>query len=75
MFSKNIFSERLKALRTQKGITLEKFGAMFDVSKQSAQRWETGINMPTAENIAAIADYFEVSTDYLLGRSDDPARH
>ena len=75
MFSKNIFSERLKALRNEKGITLEKFGAMFDVSKQSAQRWETGINTPTAENIVAIADYFEVSADYLLGRSDDPTRH
>ena len=74
MFSKNIFSERLKALRKKKGITLLEFGSHFNISKQSAQKWEAGINLPTSEKLIEIADYFDVSLDYLVGRSDKPGR-
>jgi len=72
MFLKSIFSERVKSLRTAKKISLSEFGEVFGISKQSAQRWETGVNIPSAENLVKIANYFDVSLDYLVGRTDKP---
>lgn len=39
--------------------------------QSNVARWEKGINQPSAEFIIRLADFFGVSTDYLLGRSDD----
>ncbi len=38
-------------------------------------RWESGIRTPSKRVLSAVADYFGVSTDYLLGITDDPSRH
>lgn len=70
MFDRKIFSERFKTLRTGKGVSLAELGEFFGVSKQSAQKWETGINVPTVEKMVDLADYFEVTIDYLVGRTD-----
>lgn len=72
MFNRSIFSVRIRALRQHHGLTLVQLGAQFGISKQSAQRWETGENIPTGEKLVDIADYFDVSLDYLVGRTDDP---
>ena len=69
-----IFAERLKLLRKQKELTQVQMAAFLGCTPQHYQRIEYGkINLPTLDLIA-LADYFDVSLDYLVGRSDDPAR-
>ncbi len=72
MFSKKIFSERIKQLRLDNNYTLSQFGKIFGVSKQSAQRWETEVNLPSVDKLYDISKFFQVSSDYLLGLSDNP---
>jgi transcriptional regulator with XRE-family HTH domain len=68
----NKFAERLKLLRKQKGLTQVKIAEFLGCTEQHYQRIEYGkINIPTLDLIA-LADYFDVSLDYLVGRSDDP---
>ena len=59
--------EVLKKLRVQKGITQEKLAEQLGVSCQSVSRWELGICYPDLELLPAIANYFEVTVDTLLG--------
>lgn len=72
MFQKEIFCTRLKELRLQNGLTLEQFGKLFGVSKQGVSHWETGIRYPSLPVLVQIAEYYAVSTDYLLGLRDTP---
>jgi transcriptional regulator with XRE-family HTH domain len=72
MFSKELFCKRLKALRLEKKLTLEQLGLLFDVTKQTTSRWETGDRIPSIEILCILADYFNVSLDYLTGRTDEP---
>jgi transcriptional regulator with XRE-family HTH domain len=44
------------------------------ISKQSIHQWETTKTVPSADKLVELADYFVVSLDYLVGRSDDPER-
>lgn len=64
------FSTRLKELRTEKEITGEELGKKFNVSKTAVSYWESGRNFPGEETIRKLADFFQVSVDYLLGNSD-----
>ena len=75
MFSKEIFSERLKALRAGKGIRQSELAALIGVRNTAVSMMESGSRSPSVEVLIALADYFNVSLDYLVGRSDDPARH
>ncbi len=68
------FSDRLKALRKSKGLTQKQMAANFEMTERNYQRLEAN-NSPSYENLMRFADYFDVSTDYLLGRSDDPNRY
>ena len=69
-----IFGERLKQLRTSKGLTQPFMAEFLDCTKQHYQRFEYGkIDIPCSKLIA-LADYFDVSLDYLVGRSDNPER-
>jgi len=74
MFNKEIFNHRLKELRSSKKLTLEQLGKELGVIKQTIGHWESGIRLPNLEMTVAIADYFNVSVDYLLGLSDKPER-
>lgn len=64
------FSNRLKELRAEKEITGEELGKKFNVSKTAVSYWESGRNFPGEETIRKLADFFQVSVDYLLGNSD-----
>ena len=64
------FSDRLKSLRKEKDLTGEQLGKIFNVTKTAVSYWESGKNFPGEDMVKKIADYFEVSTDYLLGKSD-----
>ena len=66
---KKVFGKRLKELRLQNGLTQQKLAAKILIRHHSSiGAWEAGINMPGSDVLARIADLFDVSTDYLLGR-------
>ncbi len=65
------FSEILLYLRENKGITQKELANACGVSSQCISALESGVRNPTGSTILSLADYFEVSTDYLLGRADD----
>jgi DNA-binding XRE family transcriptional regulator len=56
-------------------MTLKQIGESLGVAKQTVNHWETGYRLPSLDIAVALADYFDVSLDYLVGRSDDPRRH
>jgi transcriptional regulator with XRE-family HTH domain len=68
------FSQRIKNLRIESGMTQAEFGMMFNLSKQSINDIENCRNVTSIEKLIAIADHFDVSLDYLVGRTDDPRR-
>jgi len=65
--------QRLKDLRKTVGITQKQTALAINISERNYQRLEAG-EKPNYENLIALADYFDVSLDYLVGRSDDPKR-
>lgn len=71
----NKFSSTLKLLRNKRNITLELLGTELGVSKQSVNRWELGQREPNIDTLIALANYFDVSLDYLVGLSDNPKRN
>lgn len=74
MISREKFSERLKALRTAQNLSHAELSNKLGVSKALIGHWETGVRLPSLETANALADYFDVSIDYLVGRSDKPEK-
>ena len=66
------FGEQLKKLRRQHGITQAELASAIYTTIPNLSNWENGRYMPNKEAINRIADFFNVSTDYLLGRTDNP---
>ena len=64
-------SDRLKALRKAKGLTQEKLAEIIGVERSSIGKYETG-TMPSIEIITALSEFFSVSIDYLIGKTDNP---
>ena len=64
------FEERLALRRREKGISQKELGDFLGVSRWSVLNYEAGKNRPDFEGLIALADFFEVSLDYLVGRSD-----
>ena len=65
--------ERLRSLRTRKKIMAKSIAELLQVSPRNYQRYERDeVDMPTSK-LAILADYYNMSTDYLLGRTDNPA--
>lgn len=69
------FSERLVELRKSRNLTQRQVYSGVSMSALGYQRYEYGEREPSFQKLLALADYFDVSLDYLVGRSDDPARH
>lgn len=69
-FLKDIFSSRLREERKKNKLKTEDLGKIIGVSKSTIGHWETGYYIPTAEKLFDLAEYFDVSVDYLLGRTD-----
>lgn len=65
------FASRLRKLRSDRGVSREKVGNAIGVSKQSIGYYENGETVPTADKLRLLAEFYNVSTDYLLGRSDN----
>lgn len=61
------FSERLKNLRKQAGLTQVDVAGELGISQQAYASWERGVKRPTQENLVKIAQILNVSVDYLVG--------
>lgn len=61
---------RLKELRKEKGIKQEVLCKELGITQSALSAWEIGRTTPSATSVAQLADYFGVSVDYLLGRSE-----
>ena len=72
MFSKEIFGQRLKAIRKENKETQDDLALVLDVGKSHISEMERGNRTTTAEKIALICQHYRVSADYLLGLSEDP---
>lgn len=62
---------RLSELREEKNLTQNDIANAINTSRTNIGRWEKGLNEPSASHIIKLADFFECSADYLLGREDD----
>ena len=67
-----IVGERLRALREAMKMTQSQVGELLGVPQTSVFRYENGTHTPTAEGLLRYADYFDVSLDYIFGRTDKP---
>ena len=65
------FGEKIKSLRKERGLNLIQVADAIGVNKSAISFWENGINEPKASYIKALANLFDVTTDYLLGLTDD----
>lgn len=63
---------RLKYLREQKGITQIKLAMDLNLNQNSISRYEKGVREADYKTLIMLADYFNVSIDYLLERTDNP---
>ena len=66
------FMERLSLLLANNKVSRNKFCADVGVGKNAVVDWEKRGNTPGGETLSEIASYFQVTTDYLLGLTDDP---
>lgn len=66
------FSDRLRQARTAKGLLQKEVAEHLNMTSRAYQYYEAGRRRPDYEALVAIADYLEVTTDYLLGRSNAP---
>ena len=64
------FSERLKALRKERGLKQREMAEICGLKMRGYQQYEYDETYPTVPGLVFLADYFDVSTDYLLGRTD-----
>lgn len=74
MISKNTFSTRLKDLRLSQNLSQAALGEIIGIKAQAINDMEHGRIKTTLDRAIALADYFNVSLDYLCGRSDNPER-
>lgn len=66
----NIFSQRLKDLRIEKGLTLKHLSTELEMPLTTYANYEQGVREPNIETIKKLCKFYDVSADYLLGLSD-----
>lgn len=66
-----MLKDRLKQLRIEKGKTQKEMAKDLGTTDVSIGRYEAGTREPKTDILNALADYFDVTTDYLLGRTDE----
>lgn len=64
-------AERLKELRKERTLRQEQVAVALDISMSAYCNYEQGKREPTASVLYRMADYYDVTTDYLLGRSNE----
>nr|DAQ16364.1 MAG TPA: Repressor protein CI [Caudoviricetes sp.] len=66
-----MFSERLRKLREEKKISQLELAKFLNISQQALSKWEQNISQPDNNVLIILSNYFDVSVDYLLGKSDN----
>ena len=66
------FSQRIYELRKQRGLSQKELGEAVGLSHKAISTIESGSRSTTIEKLVLLADFFGVSTDYLLGRREEP---
>lgn len=64
------FGERLKTLRTEENVSRQQLASALNISLRSISYWENNQRECDFDTLISIADYFSVSIDYLLGKTD-----
>lgn len=64
------FGIRIKELRTERGISRKALAEFFNLKQNAVYEWEARGKQTDYETLCRLADFFEVSVDYLLGRED-----
>ena len=68
------FTERLRELRTQNNYSQQDLADKIGVTKQTISQYERGVRKPDMDTLTALCDVFNVSSDYLMGKSDVTVR-
>lgn len=74
MFDAREFYDRVNYICIQRGITVTTLLQTLNLSTSFGTYWKKG-RIPNADTVKVIADYFDISTDYLLGRTTNPISH
>lgn len=70
-----MFGERLKELREEKGMSQQDLAYFLNISRSSVSAYENNTNYPDPQILVKLADLFDVSLDYLLGRTKERANY
>ena len=70
----SVFGERLKKLREARGISQDEFATKFNLKQTTIGMYERGMREPNLDKLNQFATFFNVSLDYLVGRTDNPAK-
>ena len=62
---------KIRELRTEKGLLQKELALKVDFAQSQISNWEKGTTEPSANALIKLADFFDVTTDFLLGREDD----
>ena len=65
-----MFQERLKSMRLEAKLTQKELAEKLKIGQNTYSYWEKGIRKPVGENLNKLANFYNVSTDYLLGNSN-----
>ena len=68
----NNFGNKIRELRKKKGISQLRLATDLNTTQNTISRYETGEREPGIDELIKIADYFNVSVDYLIGRTENP---
>lgn len=72
MTKEEIFRERLRLLRSEKGVSQKEVAKGLGITEVGYQNYEVGRRRPTFDVFTSIAGFFNVSLDYLVGRTNNP---
>lgn len=67
-----ILAQRLIKLRSERKLSRREVAICTGITERTYQRYENAERDPSAPVLLALADYYDVSADYLLGRTDEP---
>lgn len=70
-----MFAKILKSLRTKRGLSQATLSKELNLAQQTYGHWETGRTQPDHETLVKLANYFNVTTDFLLGSNNNIAKH
>lgn len=73
MFQVELFGQRLNMIREQSGVKQKTLAELLGVTRTQISDMENGKTGTSLTRLVALAEFFHVSTDYLLGVTDDPA--